>query len=243
MLLYTHYTITADFNDVAWAAVRYFYGLVCFNKMVVWAAAVCCQGDRRFTVIVGFHVMFSHNRRAIVHKWRFCSCRLRNILEMWKVRSPCNVHKHSKHRRTPLYLLELAAWLGRGRRRGWFCSHCQTKLAFRVLSLRPQGGALRALDPEDQNTMKWKKRQKKKEERWNLKLDFIKNNLNMNHKTTIDSLTNLSHSAPPPPFSHLLLPTSHFPLPCPETFSFSTLLPLPSVPFQKEKTRAVRKAC
>lgn len=35
-------------------------------------------------------------------------CRLRNILETWKGRSPCNVHKHSKHRRTPLYLLESA---------------------------------------------------------------------------------------------------------------------------------------
>uniref|UniRef100_A0A671MFZ6 Protein LSM12 homolog A n=1 Tax=Sinocyclocheilus anshuiensis TaxID=1608454 RepID=A0A671MFZ6_9TELE len=28
---------------------------------------------------------------------------LRNILEMWKARSRCNVHKHSKHRRTRLY--------------------------------------------------------------------------------------------------------------------------------------------
>uniref|UniRef100_A0A3B4UFF8 LSM12 homolog b n=1 Tax=Seriola dumerili TaxID=41447 RepID=A0A3B4UFF8_SERDU len=79
---------------------------------------------------------------------------LRNILETWKVRSPCNVHKHSKHRRTPLYLLELAVWVSQGRRREWFCSHCQTKSAFLVLSLRPQGGALRALDPEDQNTIK-----------------------------------------------------------------------------------------
>lgn len=43
------------------------------------------------------------------------SCRLRNILETWKVRSPCNVHKHSKHRRTPLYLLELAVRVGRGK--------------------------------------------------------------------------------------------------------------------------------
>ena len=76
------------------------------------------------------------------------------------------------------------------------------------------------------------KKTKKKEERLNLKLDFIKNNLNMNHKATIVSLTNLSHSAPP-----------HSSPPVPEAFSFSALLPLPSVPFQKEKTRAVRKAC
>jgi len=75
------------------------------------------------------------------------------------------------------------------------------------------------------------KKTKKKEERLNLKLDFIKNNLNMNHKATIVSLTNLSHSAPTPPLLSL------------KPFSFSALLPLPSVPFQKEKTRAVRKAC
>lgn len=90
---------------------------------------------------------------TIFHKVLFRLRRSRNILETWKVRSPCSVHKHSKHRRTPLYLLELAVWVGRGRRRGWFCSHCQTKSAFLVLSLRPQGGALRALDPEDQNTI------------------------------------------------------------------------------------------
>lgn len=46
----------------------------------------------------------------------------------------------------------------------------------------------------------------------------------MNPKATIVSLTNLSHSRPAPSFPH--------------TFSFSTILRL-----QKEKTRAVRKAC
>ena len=56
----------------------------------------------------------------------------------------------------------------------------------------------------------------------------------MNHKATIVSLTNLSHSAPTPPLLLSLKPFSFF---------FSALLPLPSVPFQKEKTRAVRKAC
>lgn len=158
----------------------------------------------------------------------FCSCffllylrRLRNILETWKVRSPCNVHKHSKHRRTPLYLLELAAWVGQGRRREWFCSHCQTKSAFLVLSLRPQGGALRALPGYKRSKipLKWKKKTKKKEERLNLKLDFIKNNLNMNHKATIVSLTNLSHSAPtPPPLSPK--PFSFF---RPSSFAFSSI--------------------
>lgn len=50
---------------------------------------------------------------TLMADYYFLSFRLRNILEMWKVRSPCNVHKHSKHRRTPLYLLEMAVQVGR----------------------------------------------------------------------------------------------------------------------------------
>lgn len=45
----------------------------------------------------------------------------------------------------------------------------------------------------------------------------------MNHKPTIVSLTNLSHSAPTPPLLSL------------KPFLFPALLPLPSVPFQKRE--------
>ncbi len=34
---------------------------------------------------------------------RLVPLRLRNILKMWKARSRCSAHKHSKHRRTRLY--------------------------------------------------------------------------------------------------------------------------------------------
>ncbi|XP_061087986.1 protein LSM12 homolog A isoform X1 [Conger conger] len=58
----------------------------------------------------------SHVRKIIYqdfgHKFVPTDCLLRNILEMWKARSPCSDHKHSKHRRTPLYHLEPVVGLG-----------------------------------------------------------------------------------------------------------------------------------
>lgn len=157
----------------------------------------------------------------------FDSCRLRNILEMWKVRSPCNVHKHIKHRRTPLYLLELAAVVGRlGRQRRWFWFPLPDTSRHSLSSV---------WDHKEERWGPWihkikiplSEKDKKREERLNLKLDFIKNNLNMNHKATIVSLTNLSHSAPPTPTPSL------------KPFLF----PPSFLCLQKEKTRAVRKAC
>lgn len=98
-----------------------------------WASAVLWpqQLGYGFTAACRHMIKFGAGRRvhgsAFIHG-HACSrsFRSRNILEMWKVRSPCNVHKHSKHRRTPLYLLELAVRVGRSGRQRWFCSHCQT---------------------------------------------------------------------------------------------------------------------
>lgn len=153
------------------------------------------------------------------------SFRLRNILEMWKVRSPCNVHKHSKHRRTPLYLLEMAVQVGRLPGNGGCVPTARLKSAFLVLRRRPQGGAE---GPWIQKIkIPFTEKDKKREERLNLKLDFIKNNLNMNPKATIVSLTNVSFCPAPS------IPPSLIPFLSPPSF----------LRLQKQKTRAVRKAC
>lgn len=89
--------------------------------------------------------------------------RLRNILEMWKARSRCNVHKHSKHRRTRLYPPEWGVWLIRGGHHGHQGPNSWLKPALISPSAsQSEGGCTKGLG-SGRSTKETKKNKKKKQ--------------------------------------------------------------------------------